>query len=147
PDDERTQGAKYAAAALGGMMNYRNGKADQANLAILGQAIDILCRDEPEAPVAIGNLIGFIADKDPALVEVVGRLDPRRFDKLVEALETLRLNHGDLLAAQGEPLDIDALLGRGPNVTPGKTRLSIISTKFLGNNQDIQFWVAQFLME
>ncbi len=51
------------------------------------------------------------------------------------------------MAAQGEPLEIDALLGLGRHATPGKTRLSIISTKFLGNNQDVQFWVAQFLME
>ena len=28
----------------------------------------------------------------------------------------------------------------------GLTALSIISTKFLGTNQDVQFWVAQFLM-
>uniref|UniRef100_UPI0013EA9D7E helicase HerA-like domain-containing protein n=1 Tax=Aquisphaera insulae TaxID=2712864 RepID=UPI0013EA9D7E len=149
PDDERIQGAKYAAAALGGMMKYRAAKADMANLAILGQAIAILSRDEPDAPVAIGDLIDLIADKDKALVDAVGRLDPKGFDKLVQDLETLRLNYSDLLAAQGEPLDIDALLGRSPdgNTTPGKTRLSIISTKFLGSAHDIQFWVAQLLME
>ncbi|WP_246196263.1 helicase HerA-like domain-containing protein [Aquisphaera giovannonii] len=147
PDDERTQGAKYAAAALGGMMNYRSGKADQANLAILGQAIEILCQEDREGPVSIKDLIAFIADRDRALVDAVGRLDTRRFDKLAEDLQTLHLTQGDLLAAQGEPLDVDALLGRAPRATPGKTRLSIVSTKFLGNNQDIQFWVAQLLME
>ncbi len=51
-----------------------------------------------------------------------------------------------LLTAQGEPLDIDVLLGLGTNATPGKARLSIISTKFLGSNADVEFWVAQFLM-
>src|SRR5262249_60988882 len=53
---------------------------------------------------------------------------------------------GVLLAAEGEPLDIDALLGRGPHRTPERTRLTIICTKFLRTNQDVQFWVAQFLM-
>ena len=68
------------------------------------------------------------------------------FDTLVQDLEFLRLNHGDMLSAAGEPLEIEALLGLGAYRSPGKTRLSIISTKFLGTNQDVQFWVAQFLM-
>ena len=79
-------------------------------------------------------------------MSAVGRLDVKLLDHLVQDLETLRLNQGDLLAAQGEPLDVEALFGLGTHGTPGKTRLSIISTKFLGTNQDAQFWVAQFLM-
>ena len=35
---------------------------------------------------------------------------------------------------------------RDDNARVGKTRLGIISTKFLGTNQDVQFWVAQLLM-
>ena len=92
-------------------------------------------------------LIQFIDEKDPSLINEVGRLDVKLFERLVQDLETLRLNHGDFLEAQGEPLEIEALFGLGPHATSGKTRLSIISTKFLGNNQDVQFWVAQFLME
>ncbi len=34
----------------------------------------------------------------------------------------------------------------GSHGTSGKTRLSIISTKFLGSNPDVQFWVSQLLM-
>ncbi len=147
PDLERRQAARFAASALAGMMNYSNRKPDQSLLAILGRAIDLVSQEHPRDPVPMETLLGFIADHDTTLVDEVGRLDVKLFDKLVQDLETLRLNHGDLLAARGEPLEIEALFGLGRHGKPGKTRLSIISTKFLGSGQDVQFWIAQFLME
>ena len=146
PSLEREQAAKFAAAALADMMNYGDSQRDQSCLAILKKAIELLSEENLQAAVSIEALIEFIAEKDPSLVNAVGRLDVKLFDQLVRHLETLRINKGTLLTAQGEPLDIDMLLGLGVNQTPGKTRLSIISTKFLGSNQDVQFWVAQFLM-
>jgi hypothetical protein len=146
PDHERRQAAKVAAGALAGMMNYGDQKRDQSCLAILSQAIDLLSQETPQAAVPIQDLVDFIAEKHPNLVDEVGRLDVKLFDRLVQDLETLRINQGDLLSAQGEPLDIDEILGKGVHETPGKTRLAIISTKFLGTNQDVQFWVAQLLM-
>jgi hypothetical protein len=147
PSHDRTEAARFAASALAGMMNYDEGKRDQSCLAILGRAIDLLSRENPQAAVSMEELISFIHEKDKGLVAEIGLLDIKNFDRLVQNLETLRLNHGDLLAAQGEPLDIEDLLGIGRRAIPGKTRLSIISTKFLGSTQDVQFWVAQFLME
>jgi hypothetical protein len=147
PPHERSEAARFAASALAGMMNYDDGKRDQSCLAILCRAIDLLSQENAQAPVPIEELIRFIDEKDSSLVTEVGRLDVKLFDRLVQDLETLRLNHGDLLAAQGEPLDVEALLGIGSHASPGRTRLSIISTKFLGSTQDVQFWVAQFLME
>ena len=147
PAHERTEAARFAASGLAGMMNYDDGKRDQSCLAILGRAIDLLSQENPQAPVSIEELIRFIDEKDSSLVTEVGRLDVKLFDRLVQDLETLRLNHGDLLAARGEPLDVEALLGIGRHAIVGKTRMSIISTKFLGSTQDVQFWVAQFLME
>jgi energy-coupling factor transporter ATP-binding protein EcfA2 len=146
PSLEREQAAKFAAGALAGMMNYGDTKRDQSCLAILTKAIDLLSRESPQAAVPIGTLVEFIDEKDPSLLNEVGRLDVKLFGNLVQDLETLRLNQGDLLTAEGEPLDIDALLGLGASRTPGKTRLSIISTKFLGTNQDVLFWVSQLLM-
>jgi energy-coupling factor transporter ATP-binding protein EcfA2 len=143
---DREQAAKFAAAALAGMMNYGDGQRDQSCLAILKKAIELLSQEDPQAAVSIEALIAFVAEKDTSLVNAVGRLDVKLFEKLADHLETLRINREALLTAQGEPLDIDMLLGLGLNQTPGKTRLSMISTKFLGNNQDVQFWVAQFLM-
>ena len=147
PDLERRQAARFAASALAGMMYYSNRKPDQSLLAILGRAIDLLSQEHPQDPVPMESLLSFIGDQDTTLVDEVGRLDVKLFDKLVQDLETLRLNHGDLLAARGEPLEIEALFGLGRHAKPGKTRLSIISTKFLGSSQDVQFWIAQFVME
>ena len=147
PDLERRQAARFAAAALAGMMYYSNRKPDQSLLAILGRAIDLLSQEHPQDPVPIESLLSFIGDQDTSLVNEVGRLDVKLFDKLVQDLETLRLNHGDLLAARGEPLEIEALFGLGRHAKPGRTRLSIIGTKFLGSSQDVQFWIAQFVME
>jgi DNA helicase HerA-like ATPase len=143
---EREQAAKFTAAAVAGMMNYGDRQRDQSCLAILRKAMELLSMENPSAAVPIKALTDFIAEKDLGLVDAVGRLDVKLFDMLVQDLEVLRLNHGDMLSAEGEPLEIEALLGLGAHQSPGKTRLSIISTKFLGTNQDIQFWVAQFLM-
>jgi Cdc6-like AAA superfamily ATPase len=147
PSHEREQAAKFAASALADMMNYSDSKGDQSRLAILTRAIDLLGRDSSQqAAIAIGDLIGYIADKDLALLNAIGYLDHKLIDRLVQDLETLRINQGDLLAAEGEPLDVDALFGRGAGSTSARTRLSIISTKFLGNNENVQFWVSQLLM-
>ncbi len=144
---EREKSALYAASALGGMMNYRNVGNDQARTVILSKAMDLLSQARPDGSVSLAELIDFIDGADPALLNAIGRLDPKHFTKLVQDLETIRHSRGDLLSARGEPLDAEALLGLGRHARPGKTRLSVISTKFLGPNQDIQFWVAQFLME
>ena len=71
-----------------------------------------------------------------------------------QALRQARPGPGDPAAEPGRPPGRPGRAAghRGaararPARAPGKTRLSIISTKFLGTNQDVQFWVAQFLME
>ncbi len=144
---ERNQVSKYAASALAGMMNYGLKGTDQSRRAILAQAIDLLSQLESTGSVSLQGLIDYIAEQDAGLVNAVGRLDPKLFEKLVQDLETLRLSKGDFLSAHGEPLDIEALLGLGRHAAPGKTRVSIISTKFLGATQDVQFWVSQLLVE
>ena len=65
-------------------------------------------------------------------------------DRLVEA--GLLLTRPFRLTAAAEPLDIDALLGRGAHGRPGKTRLSIVNTQFLGDPAAVEFWVAQLLL-
>jgi DNA helicase HerA-like ATPase len=143
---ERGQVGRFAASALAGMMIYGANRSDQARRAILASAIDLLAQLEPDGSVTLGPLIEYIAEKDPGLVNAVGRLDLKLFDTLVNDLETLRLSRGEFLDAQGEPLDPEALLGLGRHARPGKARLCIISTKFLGATQDVQFWVSQLLV-
>ena len=143
---ERAKTALHAASALGGMMNYKATGDDQVRAIILSKAMDLLSQVRPQEVITLPELIAFIDVQDPALVHAIGRLDIKHFKKLVQDLETIRHSRGDLLSAQGEPMDAEALLGLGDHAKPGKTRLSIISTKFLGPGQDVQFWVAQFLM-
>jgi hypothetical protein len=124
----------------------RNGsKEKNESRAILSQAIKLLAELEPDRDVTLDSLIGFIADQDSRLVDALGRLDLKHLRPLVDALETVRLNYGQLFADHGRSLDVDLLFGRGEFDRPGKTSLSIISTKFLGDDVAIEFWVTQLL--
>ncbi|MCP4700952.1 MAG: DUF853 family protein [Gammaproteobacteria bacterium] len=147
PANEREQHAKCAAFAMGGMMAYKQQGADGSRLAILSQAINLLSELYPSDPVILEELIRLIHEQDSALINAIGHLDTKHFKKLADDLETLRLNNGNLLAAEDNLLDVAALLGLGPYARPGRTRLSIISTRHLGGNANILFWVSQFLQE
>jgi Helicase HerA, central domain len=144
---ERDHLARYAASALAGMMNYSVKGSEQSRQAILARAIELFSQCDNSGSISLEGLIEYINEKDAGLVNAIGYLDTKLFDKLVQDLETLRLSKGEFLSSRGEPLDIEALLGLGRHARPGKTRLSIISTKFLGVTQDVQFWVSQFLVE
>ncbi|GIW82241.1 MAG: hypothetical protein KatS3mg105_4048 [Gemmatales bacterium] len=140
---EQDQIAGFAATALGSMMRYRT-RTDQKCHAVLRQAITLLI--EQGLPVTLPQLIDMVTHEDPSLITRVGSLG-NHFRKLAQDLQTLQINQNRLLQNHGEKLSIDLLLGRGPFAIPGKTRLSIISTKFLGDNIDIQFWITQLLLE
>ncbi len=152
PDDlgqmaphEREQQAKFAAAALGEMLNFSpRSRRDAAAIAILGTAIDVFSQFRPDQPLTLDDLLQFIQKKDAALISAVGCLDEKLFGKLAEDLQTLKLTNGQLFSREAERLDVGELLGldRGPN---DKTRLSIISTKFLGDSSNVLFWIAQLL--
>jgi DNA helicase HerA-like ATPase len=75
----------------------------------------------------------------------VGHLDTKHFGKLVDHLETLRINKGELLVQGRELLSAEGLFG--PALQPERTRFTIISTKFLGDVRSIDFWVSRLLME
>jgi hypothetical protein len=141
---DREQLAGFAASSLAAMMGY-NLRTHKDRLAILRLAIALL-GSQPGAAVTVPRLIEFIANEDPDLLSAVGVLDIKLFKKLAQDLQTLWLNHRPLLEGTGEPLDIDLLLGTGSHARRGKTRLSVVSTKFLGDNASVEFWVAQLLL-
>jgi energy-coupling factor transporter ATP-binding protein EcfA2 len=145
PPQERLFVARGAAAAIGAMMNYRSAGADARRIAALAASINTLAELEEE--IALTRLIDFIASEDPSLLSALGHLDPKLLHGLVQDLETFRYNNGHLLAETGAPLDTEALLGLGTHAKKGKTRLSIISTKFLGDTNSALFWIAQLLLE
>jgi energy-coupling factor transporter ATP-binding protein EcfA2 len=140
-DDEAT----LAAQAIGGMLAYRHAGRDKSCRAVLIQAVRLLASISNS--VGLDDLIGFIGDEDPALVAAVGRLDTKLFAKLVQDLETFKLSSPRLFVSGAEKLDLEALLGLGPHAVRGRTRLSIVSTKFLGDPASASFWIAQLLLQ
>lgn len=87
-----------------------------------------------------------IEDQDDALLNAIGGGDPDTFFRtLGQRLLTLELNNRQLLTG-GEQLDVDALLGTGAHARPGRVRLSVISTRFLGDQAKVDFWVSQLLV-
>lgn len=141
---EFDQLASSSAAALGSMIGLNSGAAHGPQRAILLHAIRQLAILQPQRESGIEDLVELIDSGDAALVNAIGKLDARHFKKIVEGLETLRLTRGELFSPAAETLDFDCLLRPGGD---GRTRLSIISTKFLGEMLDVQFWIAQFLNE
>jgi DNA helicase HerA-like ATPase len=57
----------------------------------------------------------------------------------------LALLRGSLVDCPNAALDIRQLLGLAGQAGGGKTALAIISTKFLGDNSTVDFWMSQFL--
>ena len=144
PEADREQLAGYAAAALAGMMGYKV-KGPDPKLAILSKAIEVLASQTAQ-DVTVDSLRRLVEDRDDALLVAVDGFDDRHYRKLGEDLHSLALHRRPLLATTAEPLDVDALLGRGQYARPGKTRLSIVNTQFLGDAAAIEFWVAQLLL-
>jgi Cdc6-like AAA superfamily ATPase len=144
PEADREQLAGFAAAALVGMLGYKL-KGPDAKLAILSKAIEVLAL-QPGRDVTVEALRRLVEDRDEALVLAVDGFDAKHYKKLGEDLHSLAMGRRQLLAAAAEPLEIDALLGRGSDAIPGKTRLSIVNTQFLGDPAAIEFWVAQLLL-
>jgi hypothetical protein len=145
PTAEREQIAGFAAAALAGMMGYKL-RGPDPKLAILGKAVEVLAA-MPGRAVTVRELRQLVEDRDDALLLAVDGFDDRHYQRLADDLLTLLLQRKRLLdGADGEPLDLDALLGRGEHARPGRTRLSIINTQFLGDAAATDFWVAQFLV-
>ncbi len=140
PKADQEQLAGYAAAALAGMMGYKD-KPGDAKLVILQKAVEVAGRAAtPGRPVTARGLQELVAEMDESLLAETAGFDAKHFKKLGEDLLTLAIGQRRLLE-DGEPLDIDALLGRG--LPAGKTRLAVVNTQSLGAAAD--FWVAQFL--
>ncbi|HVX14627.1 MAG TPA: helicase HerA-like domain-containing protein [Pirellulales bacterium] len=135
--------ASAAGAALASMAGFGESRHG-AQRAILIHAVKQLAQLRPNRESGIAELVELIDSEDPALVNAIGRLDTKLFKRIVQELETLRLTRGHLFDAAAERLDFDGLLTTGAD---GRTPLTIVSTKFLGNTLDVQFWIAQFLNE
>ncbi len=145
PSSDRQQIAGYAAASLASMMDYRR-RGNDPKVAILAKAIEVLAAT-PGRTVTVRALKELVADRDDALLAAIEGYDDKHYRTLTENLLTLLLQRQHLLdGAVGETLDLNQLLGRGPHAMPGRTRLSIINTQFLGDTAAVDFWLSQFLV-
>jgi hypothetical protein len=143
--DVRTQ-AEDAAQALGTMMGYRESQAHTKLRAALLAAIEVLLEIGHRSP-SLKSLLDLMNSEDPALLQKLGYLDLKLLQKLIQDVESFRQLNARFLAVGAEPLDAESLLGYGSHAVPGRTRLSVISTKFLGSEDIVQFWVAQLMIE
>jgi hypothetical protein len=148
PEHEQQLLANLSAAALGDMLHLKNSATHQKQSGTLSVALKIL-GSRSRAEVGLADLIRLLEDEDPELGDLTQRMDPSgkiRRD-LVAQLDSLRHRNSALFEGAGENLRMESLLGIGPYAREGRTRLSVIYTGFLGDNENILFWVAQFLSE
>ena len=148
PEHEQQLLANLSSAALGEMLHLKNSATHQKQSGTLSVALRIL-GSRHSREVTLNDLIHLLEDDDPELADLTQRMDPSgklRRD-LVAQLDSLRHRNSSLFEAGGEPLSMEALLGLGAHAREGRTRLSIIYTGFLGDNENILFWVSQFLSE
>jgi len=149
PEQEQQLLANLSAAALGDMLHFKNSATHQKQSGTLSVALRIL-GGRSSKEVALADLIALLEDEDPELTDLTQRMDPsgRIRRDLVAQLDSLRHRNSALFDGGGESLRMEALLGRGRYArSDNRTRLSIIYTGFLGDNENILFWVSQFLSE
>lgn len=140
-EEDRESAAHVAADGLASMMHYGTGRAHKAGRAAIKLSIRYLV-SVGEA-VTLDSLIRLLSNPDEELVAELGNLF-KYCEATVTDLEILKLDKSALLSEDTETLDIDLLLRPAEG---GRVPLSIISTKFLGGESDVQFWVAQLLVQ
>ncbi|MEL7543287.1 MAG: helicase HerA-like domain-containing protein [Pseudomonadota bacterium] len=148
PEHEQQQLANVSAAALGDMLHLKKSATHQRQGGVLAVALKLLGSQSLSA-VTLADLIYMLENDDAELIEMTQRMDPSgklRRD-LIGQLDSLRHRNWALFEGGGEQLRMESLLGLGKFARPGRTRLSVVYTGFLGDNENILFWVSQFLSE
>lgn len=152
---DRENAINMAAHALGDMLGYKEKGADAQKRAIMFQAMMLMTHirtgEGKRYDINLRNLITYIAAQSPKFLNTISFLDLELLKKIVQDLSTFSLDKGRILTQKGEPLTMDNLLNiqRGDDGKilehKGRTRVSIISTKFLGSAT--LFFVAQLFIE
>lgn len=140
PSYEQDAAARTAAEGLAAMMNYRRNQKHNGGRVAIAKAIAYLA--SMGAKPTLDALIELLQQPDDEYIGMVGNL-AKFCDGTAIDLDILRSDNAILLGNDSETLNIDAMLQPRPD---GRVPLSIISTKFLRSESDIQFWVAQLLV-
>lgn len=147
-EHEQQELANVSAHALSEMLYLGNSPTHQRHRGVLAVALKVL-GSRATREVTLAELIAMLEDDDEELVEQTQRMDPsgRLRRDLIAQLDALRHRNWALFEGGGEPLSMESMLGIGRYARPGRTRLSVVYTGFLGDNENILFWVSQFLSE
>jgi len=143
-DADRNLVYHHAAHSIASMLHLKQSPTDEAKRAILLNAIKLLC--EVRGRASVSDVARLLEGDDSGLRERLGALDKER-PKLVMQLKSFETMNQELLADDGEPLDVERLLGINQHKITGRTRLSIISTRFFDGDAAALFWVAQLIGE
>lgn len=138
--EERESMARTAGDGLAAMMSYGSSQAHQGSKVAIAKAINYLA-SAGEVP-RLESISELLANPEDEFVADLGTL-AKFCERAVIDLDILRANKAVLLGGDGEVLDIERFLRPRPD---GRVPLTIISTKFLSSESDVQFWVAQLLV-
>ena len=144
-DFELDQVARHTTNSIADMMGYKS-RSEKNRLPILLKTIKICSKECPEQDLTIQDLVDYIDNPDWNQFEELSSLSRFHFKKLIEDLQVLASNIEPLLLGE-QQLNIEKLLHLGKYNVQDKTFLNIISTKFLGDNQNVLFWMTQFFIE
>ena len=149
PEHEQQLLANLSSAALGDMLHLKNSATHQKQSGTLSVAL----RD-PRQPLAAGGDArrphpsargrGPRAHRPDAAHGPVGQ-DPAR--SRGPARQPAAPQRRAVRGRRREPAHGGAARHRAATRATGRTRLSVIYTGFLGDNENILFWVSQFLSE
>jgi len=147
PRIERRKRAEAAAAAIGGLLDYRQDGVgrDARRLAILAQAMLVQAERAPGRPVSLDDLVVLIDEEDPALLHALGKLERKNLETLIEHLEMLGMGAAPLFSTDGESPDFDEWFGRRRRGE--RTPLTIVHLGLLGDQGRVGYWVARFLQD
>ena len=132
------------------MLHLKNSATHQKQSGTLSVALRIL-GGRFSKEVTLADLIHLLEEEDPELSDLTQRMDPsgRIRRDLVAQLDSLRHRNSALFEARRRAAahGVAARQRAATAARDGRTRLSIIYTGFLGDNENILFWVSQFLSE
>lgn len=131
-----------SADGLSDMLNLGKSRSDQAERAVLRSALEFLARDI-DGDLTLMDIIEFLREPDEDFLSELGALS-KYTEKLCLTFEIHARTKANVIGEGEAPFEINAMFRPS---TGKKARLSIISTKFLGSDADVQFWVGRFLSE
>jgi hypothetical protein len=142
-ESDRDQIASYAASALGGLMGYRT-RSHEPRRGILERAIAALAVAQ-SGEVTVPRLESLIRERDPLVLAETMGVDDRHFEALADDLQTAWLRHRRLLdgTSQGLRVLLDGMLEPEPG---DRVPLTIVTTRFLGDEAAADFWVSLLLL-